>query len=120
VIIKPEEISADDDLARRILVRARSIAPCLASIPDDDDRKKDAIAILKGVVAEVPAPGARRVRSRGRNGTSISYSDLGAAFSDDDMASLRSLCEVAPVGLPVGSFPEARPIEREWAEGPYS
>jgi len=120
VTINPDEISGDEDLARRILVRARSIAPCLNSIPDDDDRRKDAIAILKGVVAEVPAPGARRVRSRGRNGTSISYSDIGGAFSDDDMASLRSLCETATIGLPIGSFPEARPFAGEWAEGRYS
>ena len=119
-MIKPEDISTDEDLARRILVRARSIAPCLNDIPDDDDRKNDAIAILKGVVAEVPAPGARRVRSRGRNGTSISYNDPGGAFSDDDMSSLRSLCGTASSGLPVGSFPEARPFAREWAEGQYS
>ena len=43
--INPDEISGDEDLARRILVRARSIAPCLNSIPEDDDRRKDAIAI---------------------------------------------------------------------------
>jgi hypothetical protein len=119
-VIKPEDISTDEDLARRILVRARSIAPCLNDIPDDDDRKLDAIAILKGVVAEVPAPGARRVRSRGRNGTSISYSDVGGAFSDDDMASLRSLCDAGTSGLPVGSFPQARAFGREWDEGLYS
>ncbi|WP_104084244.1 hypothetical protein [Cryobacterium sp. Y11] len=119
-MIYPGEISSDEDLARRILVRARSIAPGLSSIPDDDERKLDAIAILKGVVAEVPAPGARRVKSRGRNGTSISYNDPGGAFSDDDIMSLRSLCDVASAGLPVGSFPKARAFGREWAEGEYS
>ncbi|TFD09818.1 hypothetical protein E3T26_14415 [Cryobacterium sp. TMT1-21] len=119
-MITPAEISSDENLARRILVRARSIAPCLNSIPDDDDRKLDAIAILKGVIAEVPAPGARRVRSRGRNGTSISYNDPGGAFSDDDIMSLRSLCDAASVGLPIGSFPAARPLAREWVEGEYS
>lgn len=122
-MIIPEEISTDEDLARRILVRARSIAPCLNSIPDDDDRKRDAIAILKGVIAEVPAPGARRVKSRGRNGTSISYADVGGAFSPDDIAGLRSLCvavSAVSAGLPVGSFPTASVFGREWAEGEYS
>lgn len=119
-MIKPEDISTDEDLARRILVRARTIAPCLNSIPEDDDRRLDAIAILKGVIAEVPAPGASRVRSRGRNGTSISYNDPGGAFSSDDISNLRSLCAAAPSGLPVGSFPEARPLERQWPEGSYS
>ena len=119
-MILPEDISTDTDLARRILVRARSIAPCLNSLLDGDDRKLDAIAILKGVIAEVPAPGARRVKSRGRNGTSISYNDPGGAFSDDDIMSLRSLCDVASAGLPVGSFPKARAFGREWAEGEYS
>ncbi|TFD47574.1 hypothetical protein E3T46_17415 [Cryobacterium sp. Hh11] len=119
-MILPEDISTDTDLARRILVRARSIAPCLNSLLDGDDRKLDAIAILKGVIAEVPAPGARRVKSRGRNGTSISYNDPGGAFSDDDIMSLRSLCDVAAVGLPVGSFPKARAFGNEWREGEYS
>ncbi|POH63630.1 MULTISPECIES: hypothetical protein [Cryobacterium] len=119
-MIKPAEISSDEDLARRILVRARSIAPCLNSIPEDDDRRLDAIAILKGVIAEVPAPGARRVKSRSRNGTSISYNDVAGAFSPDDILGLRSLCAAAPSGLPVGSFPEARPLDRQWPEGSYS
>ncbi|WP_104128230.1 hypothetical protein [Cryobacterium sp. Y57] len=119
-MILPIQISDNENLARRILVRARSIAPCLNSIPDDDDRKLDTIAILKGVIAEVPAPGARRVKSRGRNGTSISYNDPGGAFSEDDIMSLRSLCDVASAGLPVGSFPKARAFGREWAEGEYS
>lgn len=119
-MISPSEISEDEDLARRILVRARSLAPCLNSIPYDDDRRLDAIAILKGVIAEVPAPGARRVKSRGRNGTTISYTDTGGAFSPDDISNLRSLCDAAPSGLPVGSFPEARPLGRQWPEGSYS
>jgi hypothetical protein len=119
-VISPSEISADENLARRILVRARSIAPGLNDIPDDDDRRLDAIAILKGVVAEVPAPGARRVRSRSRNGTSISYNDPGGAFSPDDISNLRSLCVAPTTGGPVGSFPEARPLGRQWPEGSYS
>jgi hypothetical protein len=119
-MIEPGEISTDEDLARRILVRARSIAPCLNSLDYLDDRRLDAIAILKGVIAEVPPPGARRVKSRGRNGTSISYNDVGGAFSDDDIAGLRSLCEAATAGLPIGSFPVAQAFGREWPEERYS
>jgi hypothetical protein len=120
-VIHWREISNDEDLGRRILVRARFIAPGLNSIPDEDDRRNDAISILKGVVAEVPPPGSRRVASRSRNGTSMSYRDIGGAFSDDDEANLRSLCEVASAGhTPIGSFPEARAFGNEWREGPYS
>jgi hypothetical protein len=118
-VIHWQQISDDEDLARRILVRARSIAPGLDLIPEDDDRKLDAIAILKGVIAEVPPPGAGRVKSRGRNGTTISYNDPRGAFSDDDMASLRSLVGTAPAGLPIGSFPEVRAFGNEWREGRY-
>ena len=119
-MINPGEISTDEDLGRRILVRARSIAPGLEGIPEGSERHLDAVAILKNVVAEVPPPGADRVRSRGRNGTTISYNDPRGAFSEDDIASLRSLVGSASVGLPIGSFPEARPFRHEWAEGPYS
>lgn len=115
-MILPNEISDDENLARRILVRARSIAPGINNIPDDDDRRLDLIAILKGVVAEVPSPGAGRVRSRSRNGTSITYNDVGGAFSEDAIASLRSLVAASPAGLPIGSFPEAHAFNREWPE----
>jgi hypothetical protein len=117
-MITPSEISDDEDLARRVLVRARSIAPCLNSL--DEESTKDARAILRGVVAEIPPPGSRRVRSRARNGTSVSYTDLGGAFSDDDIAGLRAMCSAAAApGLPIGSFPRARPIGRVWPEERY-
>ena len=119
-MIEPQELSTDEDLARRVLVRARSLAPGLDDIPEDSGRQLDAIAILKNVVASVPSPGADRVRSRGRNGTTISYNDPRGAFSEDDIASLRSLVDSASVGSPVGSFPSARPFRYEWAEGEYS
>ena len=98
--------------------RRHNLSPGSATL--EGEPRLDVIAILKGVIAEVPAPGARRVKSRGRNGTSISYNDPGGAFSDDDISSLRSLCDSAPVGLPVGSFPVASVFGREWAEGEYS
>lgn len=118
-MITPNDISPDEDLARRVLARARSIAPGIDSIPDDDDRRVTVIAILRGVVAEIPPKGSRRVRSRSRNGTSISYGDIGGAFSDDDIASLRSECRVPAAGLPLGSFPKARAFGRVWPEEEY-
>jgi len=118
-VIKPESISSDNDLARRVLVRARDIAPCIDSL--DDESTKDAIAILKGVVAEIPPAGTRRVRSRGRNGTSITYADFSSAFSDEDVRDLRSLCKSASSGAgPVGSFPKSSSFAGIWPEGKYS
>jgi hypothetical protein len=120
-VIQPQEISTDEDLARRILVRARFLAPGIDAIPHGDERRLDALAILKGVIAEVPAPGSRRVKGRGRNGTSVSYFDVTDAFSEVDISNLRSLVSAAPSeGLAIGSFPDARPIDRQWPEGGYS
>lgn len=105
--ITPSQIGTDEDAARRVLVRARSFAPCLDSL--DGERQKDAVAILKGVYAELPDAGARRARSLSRNGTAITFDDLESAFTDDDIRSLRSLCtvaaETAAAGMPLGAFP---------------
>lgn len=120
-MITPDQLGGDEDLARRVLVRARDIAPCIASFPDDSEEQKDAIAILRAVVAEIPAPGSSRIRSKSRNGTAVSFTDPGSWFSDDDLASLRSLCGAGTLpGLPIGSFPEGRHIEQVWPEGRYT
>jgi len=113
-MITPDQVSTDEDLARRVLVRARSIAPGIDAL--EGEPRLDAIAILKGVIAEIPAAGSRRVRSRARNGTSVSYNDVGSAFTGDDIAGLRALCGVEPVALPVGSFPTGRPFKDVWPE----
>lgn len=115
--ITHEQLGSDENLARRVLVRARNIAPCIDSFADDSEEQKDAIAILKGVIAEIPAAGSRRVRSKSRNGTSISYTDIGGAFTPDDVSALRSLCSsnVGP-GDPIGSFPTSRPFGYVWPE----
>ncbi len=110
----------DDDLARRIMVTARRIAPCLDSLPEGSEKQLDAIAILKGVIAELPETGTRRVRSKGRNGTTISYADVDSAFTIEARADLRSLCAAASVpGLPEGRFPEERELEKLWPEERY-
>lgn len=110
----------DEDVVRRLLVAARSIAPCIDSFADDSEPKKDAIAILKGVLTEAPAPGERRVRAQRIGSASVDYWDA-ATWLPQDRADLRSLCAaVSVLGLPRGSFPADRPISRLWPEGPYS
>ena len=118
--IRISDLGADEDLGRRILVRARIIAPCLDSFADGSEEKRDAIAILKGVIAELPDPGSRRAKSLSRNGTSISYTEIQSAFDADAVESLRSLCGRVSAGAPVGSFPTDRPLARVWREGPYT
>lgn len=120
-MIIPADIGGDEDTARRILVRARSIAPCINSFADDSEEKKDAVAILKGVLAELPAAGSKRTKSMSRNGTSLSFSEIASAFDADSIAELRSLCDAAPpAGLPVGSFPKGNVLGGVWPEGAYS
>lgn len=94
---------------------ARSIVPCLDSL--EGERRGDAIAIIRGVAAELPAPGSRRTKSMSRNGTAVTFTDVGSAFTADDRSALRALCGTSTVpGLPVGSFPKGRPFGRVWPE----
>ena len=109
----------DDDAARRLIAAARSIAPCIDTL--EGDPRTTAVAILKGVAAEIPVPGTGRVRSQSRNGTSITWADYGSAFGKDDRAALRSLCSVAgtaAAGAPVGSFPRSTITHRIWPPEP--
>ena len=119
--ISPSDFGGDEDTVRRVLVLARDIAPCIDSFADDSEAKKDAVAILKGVLAEQPAAGSRRTRSLSRNGTSMSFADVDSAFDSDSRQALRSLCgSAASGGLPKGSFPKARPFANVWPEGDYT
>lgn len=122
--ITPAMLGSDEDAARRLLVLARSIAPCIQSFPDGSEEQKDAIAILKGVLAELPAAGSGRTRSMSRNGTAISYDPMTTAFTQDVRDSLATLCADATTradqAMPVGSFPTAPVVQRVWPEGQYS
>lgn len=119
--ITHNDLGVDEDLGRRILVRARIIAPCIDTFDPESEDGKNAIAILKGVIGELPSSGEGRVKSMSRNGTAISFERIASAFEGDPTASLRSLCAAQPRrGLPLGSFPKARPIDRTWPEGEYS
>ena len=118
-MIGPADLTGvDETLARRLIATARSIAPCLDALVNEP--RADAIAILLGVAAEVPAPGARRMKSQSRNGTSVGWADYSAAFTDEDKVALRALCSTAStVGAPVGSFPESTMACRIWPSEVY-
>lgn len=118
-MITPDEIGADEDLARELLVMARSIAPCISSFPDDSEEQKDAIAILKRVYIEAEDRGSRNVKAE-RTGTGSVDWVVRSAFDGDPSAGLRALCKAAATaaatGQPRGSFPVERPIARMWPE----
>lgn len=117
--IQPSDIGTDTDLARRILIRARRVAPCMATWPEALDTRQDAIAILKAVYARAAQVGTGVVASQSRNGTSISLRAVESAWTQEDLDALRSLCDAtpAPLGaLPQGSFPTARPLSKLWPE----
>lgn len=119
--ITHSDITTDEDLGRRVIARARLIAPCLATLDPESEDGLTAIALLKGVVAELPAAGERRMRSLSRNGTSVSLEAIATAFDSDTTASLRALCGVVTSpGLPMGSFPTESAFGRVWPEGPYT
>lgn len=120
--ITHHDLDAEENLARRVLVRARVIAPCVLDFDPDSDEGQNAIAILMGVIAEIPAAGSRRTKSIARNGTSMSLETaISSAFDGDATISLRSLCGAErPRALPLGSFPATSPIGRVWPEGEYS
>lgn len=120
-MIVPDDITGvDADTARRIIVVARSIAPCLDALEEGTEEHKTALAILRGVAAELPAPGERRLRSMSRAGTSVTFETIRSSFTDDDRIGLEALCGVPRAGGPIGSFPTSTPISRIWPEGGYS
>jgi hypothetical protein len=115
--ITPSDIGGDDDTARRVLVQARTIAPCIDTFTADSEAGKNAIAVLRGVLAELPAPGSARTTSMSRNGTSVSFARISSAFEGDATVQLRALCGATQsLGHSVGSFPVERAFERVWPE----
>lgn len=119
--ITPGDLGGDENTARRVLIQARTIAPCIDSFVNDSEPWKNAIAVLQGVLAELPAPGSGRTTSMSRNGTSMSFARIASAFDGDATIQLRALCgAVASNAHSVGSFPTDRPLENLWPEGGYS
>ncbi len=120
--IQLTDIGTDEHRARRVLMRARAIAPCLDSLTEGE-AVKNAIALLKGAYDELPDAGERRLRRMNRNGTGVDLDAVGPMFTVEDEASLRALCSAAseaPLGLPQASFPTDTLFERIWPEERYS
>ena len=116
-MITPEDFpGVAEDVARRILVAARSIAPDIDALPSGSEARKDAVAILRGIAAEVPPPGSRRVRSQSVTSARVEYWNADT-WTLQDRDSLRALCNSpTPTAAPRGSFPLERPISRLWPE----
>ncbi len=116
-MITPNDITgAEENVARRLLIAARSIAPCIDSFEDGSEEKKNAIAILLGVLADAPVAGTRRVRAQRIGSASVDYWNA-ETWLPEDRSALRSLCASGTSGgIPRGSFPEQRPVNRLWPE----
>lgn len=118
--IEPSAIGPDENIARRVLMRARRIAPCMATWPEALNLRADAIAILKAVYARATVVGTGAIASQSRNGTSISLRQINSAWTQEDIDDLRALCEQAsasPAGaFPQASFPTDRPLSKLWPE----
>lgn len=118
MVIPSDITGVDAKVARRLIAVARTIAPCIGTLVGE--AKEDAVAILQGVVEELPKPGDRRVKSMSRNGTSVTLAEIRSAFTEDDRAALRGLCSrsaVAAAAAPVGSFPPSGIVGQLWPEG---
>lgn len=114
--ITPIMIGTDEDLAREVLVIARSIAPCISTFPAESEEQKDAIAILKRVYTECTKRGMRSVKSQRVGSAAVEY-NVSSVFDGDPRTALRALCTASQkAGQPVGSFPAERPVGRVWPE----
>lgn len=113
--ITPADLpGVDEDLARRIIAVARSIAPCLGDLVDEP--KSDALAILKGVIAEATSRGSLHVLSERAGTVGVSYSTVRSWFQPDDRTALHALCGGTLHEGPIGEFPEKRFVADMWPE----
>ena len=112
-MITPSDLGGDVDMARRVIVYARSsLAPCLDALIDNP--RQDAIVILKGALGSAQAITKVRtsaVKTRTSGDWSLGYfsdAELGSVFTGDDRTALRALCGSVSAGSsgPIGSFPE--------------
>lgn len=116
-MITHDEIGEDEDLAREVLVIANDIAPCLSSLSDDTEEKKNAIAILKRVYRDAVTRGSRMIKGQRIGSAGVDYSDVASAFDGQPTRALRAICGARTTsGMARGSFPTERPISRLWPE----
>lgn len=107
----------DEDLAREIMIVARDIAPCLATLEPPDENALNALAVLRRVASEITSRGSRSVKAQRIGSASVDYTDVASAFAGQPTRALRALCAASvPAALPRGSFPADRPISRLWPE----
>lgn len=118
-MIEPTDVLPNDtDLARRVLAVARSIAPCISSLPDGEERTT-AIALLKGIAVEAKARGSRLVANQRIGPAAVEYTKASSWFSDDDRAALRALCTPSSEDAsraPAGHFPQGGLIASLWPD----
>ncbi|MBB1511977.1 hypothetical protein H5399_05080 [Tessaracoccus sp. MC1627] len=114
--IEPDEISDSYDTGLVVLAYAATVAPCLDSL--DNLPRAKAVAILRRVAGELPGTGMSRVSQQSRNGTSVSFRDVGDVFTANDRSALRALCGISPsaAAAPVGSFPTSGLVAAIWPE----
>lgn len=116
-MITATDIGGDEDLARRVLSVARSIAPI--DTVDDYELRKDAIAILRAVAQSGADRGSMLIANQRVGAAAVAYREVSSWFTDDDRAALRNICttEAASPQGSVGSFPQpSRLIGRLWPE----
>ena len=114
--ILASEVHSDPDVGLVVLAYAATVAPNLDGLVDP--ARARAVAILRRVAAGLPEPGMARVLQQSRNGTSVSFRDIGSAFSSDDRAALRALAggPASSPAAPVGSFPASGVVAALWPE----
>ena len=110
---------SDAALARRVLLYATTVAPCLPTL--EGEAKESALAILGSIAVELTNASGRRVKSRERGEWKIAYfsdAEIASIISADDRAALRWLCGNGSASRgPIGRFPRPRrPLERMWPE----
>lgn len=113
------ELSCDEDLGRRVLLYASSVAPCLQSL--DGERREDAVAVLRSIAADIESAPGYRVKSRTRGEWTTTYfsdTEITSIISAADRDALKMLCGGARLaGSPRGQFPAPHlPLLHMWPE----
>ena len=115
--ISHDEVGSDEDLAREVILVARSIAPCIATFEEGDPRQRDALAVIRRVYQALEVRGSHMVASEQSGSTAVRYAAVETAFDGQPARALRTLCaEVGMGGHSQGVFPTGRPISRVWPE----
>jgi hypothetical protein len=113
-VIYPSDLTGvEETLARRVIAMARSIAPGLDDLTDDN-ATQDAIAILVGVAGVAAGRGSLLIKQQVMGPARVMYTDVPSWFTDDDRAALRALVEAnsTPAFGPLGDFPKpSRSVE---------